>query len=768
MAMIPRGMQVPARWRLLACGLFLMASCSIAAGADEGIVDVHALPQLEGAVEDISRPDPYSVEYRVPMRQAVTLPAVQKLLRDNGWVPYVMPLEEKSSLLKFRKGRQGLSVHFTQALGRPDQSVVYYTTDRMYGNVPFPEGASDIVFDGTRPYLGCIAPTPLDATSDFYSSQMAAIGWQKLTPETAARWTTSLNETVPNGLRAFYAHADSKETGFYQQKPVMLTLTRRDDGRTNVDIRVAPFALPSELKADSDLAGLPRPSPTKTARGLGGASDNKREMSAAAMAELPAVLAFYHREFAARGWQEDGSAQLAPGDEVAIKISSAEETGVLRLGRKYDFTMVSLTAQVKDSALAARAKAKKEADDKFLGDALGAAKQLITADEARRKVQAAALSDAPLNAQADSKIPVPLPENAEGVKFESDEGRLEFSSTSSVKALTAFYRASLKPAGWKEQPSVINQPNMAVMEFAKSGKSISMTVMQMGPKVNVSANGSGLVVAAAKPVEAKSTQAKAVQTKSKEPLTPDPDSALPVPTQHSSTGISSTKFPGSDQSFRTELEASIPAELGEVLAFYRAELTNRGWQEKADGAIVTAERAELAFTSPQGPAVLKLGRARDETTVSLMQRNPQAAAKGRHHAEGRTGQADARQYGAERSIADDQQSDRKDRGRRRRSAIAERPDARSAARQVPVRAASAGTPHSHRDSHSGRRRCLGPPGGAKRRCAAASDVLSCKAVPGRSRRLGTPSSPQNPRLPRPETASRIALFPSRRIGLRRP
>lgn len=153
-----------------------------------------------------------------------------------------MPLEEKSSLLKFRKGRQGLSVHFTQALGRPDQSVVYYTTDRMYGNVPFPEGASDIVFDGTRPYLGCIAPTPLDATSDFYSSQMAAIGWQKLTPETAARWTTSLNETVPNGLRAFYAHADSKETGFYQQKPVMLTLTRRDDGRTNVDIRVAPFA----------------------------------------------------------------------------------------------------------------------------------------------------------------------------------------------------------------------------------------------------------------------------------------------------------------------------------------------------------------------------------------------------------------------------------------------------------------------------------------------------------------------------------------------
>jgi hypothetical protein len=632
MSMIPRGTQVPARWRLLACGLVLMASCSIAAAADGGTVNVHALPQLEGAVEDTSRPDPYRVEYRMPTPEAVTSPAVKKLLSADGWVPYVRPLEEKNTTLNFKKGRQGLSVYLTQALGRPDQSVVHYSSDRIYGNVPFPDGASDIMFDGTRPYLGCIAPGALDATSDFFGREMAAIGWQKLTPETAARWTTSLDETVPNGFRAFYAHADSKEGGFYQQKPVMLTLTRRDDGRTNVDIRVAPFALPGELKADGDLAGLPRPNPTKTARGLGSADSNKREMSAAAMAELPAVLAFYHRELAARGWQEDGSAPLAPGDEVAIKVSNAEETGVLRLGRKYDFTMISLNVQAKDSALAARAKAKKEADEKFLGDALGAAKQLIAADEARRKVQAAALSDAPLNALADTKTPVPLPETAEGVTFEGGDGRLEFSATSSVKALGAFYRASLKNAGWKEQPSVINQPNMAVMSFSKGGKSISMTVMQMGPKVNVSATGTGLIVAGAKPVETKSaeskpTGSKAAQAKSTEPLKSDPDSALPVPAQRSSSGISSTKFPGSDQSFRKELEASIPAELSDVLAFYRAELTKRGWQEKTDGATVTAERVELAFTSPDGPAMLKLGRARDETSVSLVQRNPQAAIK---------------------------------------------------------------------------------------------------------------------------------------------
>ncbi|MGY3032190.1 hypothetical protein ACVIIV_001360 [Bradyrhizobium sp. USDA 4354] len=623
MPMIRRGAQVPARWLLLACGILAIVSTSRPAGAaDEGFVDVHTLPRLDGAVEDTSRPDTYRVIYTVPTALAATSDATRKLLSADGWVPYVYPLDEKSAALTFKKGRQGLRVSFTQARGRSDQSAVFYTPNRIYANVPFPDGATDLAFDETRPYLGCIAPGALDAIAEFFTKQMAAMGWRKLTPEAASRWPNAdLGGAVANGVRVFYDHPDRDATHVYQ-KPVMLTLTRRDDGRTNVEIRVAPFALPQQLEADDDMAGLPRPKPTKSARGLGSASSNKREMSAAAIAELPAVLAFYRRELAARGWQEDGNAQLAPGDEVAIKISSVEETGVLRLGRKYDFTMVSLTAQVKESALAARAKAKKEADEKFLGDALGAAQQLIAADEARRKTQAASLSDAPLNALADSKTPVPLPETAQDVTFEGGDGRLEFSSTSSVKALSTFYRTTLKNAGWKEQPSVINQPNMAVMAFSRGGKSISMTVMQMGPKVNVHADGSGLVMQAAKPAASPEVQAK-----SSEPLRPDPESQLPVPTQRSSKSLATTKMPGSETPLRRELEASIPASLAEVLAFYRAELSKLGWQEKADGATVSAERAQIDFTSPHGAAVLKLGRAKGETTVNLAQKNADAAAK---------------------------------------------------------------------------------------------------------------------------------------------
>ena len=41
-------------------------------------------------------------------------------------------------------------------------------------------------------------------------------------------------------MRVYYSH--DYDNGFHRQPPVMLTLQRRDDGKTGVEIRVAPFA----------------------------------------------------------------------------------------------------------------------------------------------------------------------------------------------------------------------------------------------------------------------------------------------------------------------------------------------------------------------------------------------------------------------------------------------------------------------------------------------------------------------------------------------
>ena len=163
---IARGI-IPAGKRLLPLIFLIGVGTPLAAKADNGIVDVRALPRLEGAVEDTSRTQSYSMSYGVPTVVAVTSAATKKLLAADGWVQFLRPLDEKSSLLTFKKAQQGLNVHFTQGLGRPDQSVVYYTADRITSNVPFPPDATDIVFDQHRPYLGCIAPARLRRDARF-------------------------------------------------------------------------------------------------------------------------------------------------------------------------------------------------------------------------------------------------------------------------------------------------------------------------------------------------------------------------------------------------------------------------------------------------------------------------------------------------------------------------------------------------------------------------------------------------------------------------
>jgi hypothetical protein len=112
-----------------------------------------------------------------------------------------------------------------------------------------------------------------------------------------------------------------------------------------------------------------------------------------------------------------------------------------------------------------------------------------------------------------------------------------------------------------------------------------------------------------------------------EVLEAEPDSPLPVPSKRTMRSIGTGKMPGSDAPFRRELEASVPATLNSVLVFYRDELGKRGWQETAEGAIVKPDQVQLAFTSPDGPATLKLSRSKDETSINLAQKYPAAAAK---------------------------------------------------------------------------------------------------------------------------------------------
>jgi hypothetical protein len=625
-----RGTLVPARKWLLAGIVALIAGAPLAAKAsDNGLADVRALPRLEGAVEDPARSGPHKLMYVVPTALPITTDAIRKLLTTSGWAQYTQPLEAAGTSLLFKKGQQGLYVSFTQRPSTPNQSSVYYDATWISTNVPFPDDAGDIVFDDTRPYLSCVTAATVDASLGFFSRELIASGWSPLTAADAAtRWPNAkLDQPLAGGVRAYYSR--DRHDGGTPQPPIMLSLQRRDDGKTSVDLRIAPFALPQNLELAQETAGLPAPNHIKSFGTTGSADSIQRKLGGTVIAEIPVVLAFFRRELAARNWVEETRGASVTPDQVTLNFSSADQTASLKLGHKYDLTTVDFVTQVRESALAARAKAKQDADDKFMRDAEATAKSFIAADEVRRAAQATSLSDAPLHGRADKTTPVPLPETAENVQFNGPEGRLEFDSSSSVSALAAFYRETLKPLGWTEQPSVINKSNMVLMEFSKGGKQFSLTALQMGPKVNVSGHGSGLVMASATPDTASSPASNAAAPKATaQALEAEPDSALPVPKEHSMSDLGTGKLPGTETAIRRELNASVPAELDQVLAFYRGELGKRGWKEAAEGAVVKPDRVQLAFSSPDGPAVLKLGRSHDETSINLAQKIPVAAAKG--------------------------------------------------------------------------------------------------------------------------------------------
>jgi hypothetical protein len=224
---------------------------------------------------------------------------------------------------------------------------------------------------------------------------------------------------------------------------------------------------------------------------------------------------------------------------------------------------------------------------------------------------------------ASNDAPVPVPDNAADVEFNGEDGKLEFSSPSSVKSVADFYRGIMKQQGWGTQASVINNANMVVLNFTKARKPVTFTIMKMGDKTNVSADGEALKVAGVKAAGGDKTAADTPSPPATaDDLTVEESGGLPMPKRR-------TQSEGTQTPFRRELTAKVPLDLKTVLEFYRRELTKLNWKEDDKSAQVAADKANLAFvTADGGPGVLKLGRKDGETTVSLAAKNPEAATKG--------------------------------------------------------------------------------------------------------------------------------------------
>jgi hypothetical protein len=591
------------------------------------LADVAKLPRLEGAKDDAGRSAKDKAVYAVPGTLADTTAALAKLLGADGWKPYVAPLEEQhSTLMWFKKAGQALSVSFTIQPGKNERTsevtTVYYSPSRLQFGLAVPDDAADLVFDTNRPYLNLTTAAAVDATRDFYNKQLTAMGWSPLSAtEATAKW--------PNAkLDANAAYYDRGN-----KRPIMLTAQRSGD-KTNVEIRVAPFALAQDLQADTEVFGLPRPKLIKTS---GGTDGRPRTMHAHVIADVGAVLAFYRRELASRNWKEETQGAIVTPDEVVLNFSPPEGSAVLKISRKYDLAVATITQQIPVAApkAAPAMPSGPAAKDDSVAAMMRQAEQMMrdaTADAAAagvRPPQRMAQANEPAEALrplAGNDAPVPVPDNAEDVEFSGDDGKLEFSSPSSVKAVADFYRSTMKQQGWGTQSSVINNANMVVLNFTKAGKPVSFTIMKMGPKTNVSADGGALKVAGAKAAKSDAADKTAAADTPSQPATEDDlvveeSGGLPVPKRH-------TLAVGDKSPFRRALTANVPLDLKIVLEFYRRELTKLNWKEESKGAIIAADNALVMFSSADGPATLKLSRKDNETIVNLDTKDAAAAAKG--------------------------------------------------------------------------------------------------------------------------------------------
>ncbi len=602
--------------------------------------DTSRLPRVSGAKQLYA--SPVTTVFTTQTSVAQTAEATRKLLTAAGWQAYTAPFtayakNPNSSTTSFKKGSLGLSVFIGVAPAQGNATSVQYGPVPMPVDLPFPKDGTAIEYDPHRPLLKCFTAAPLDKTLAYYREALGKSGWSLWSVKLGAKQPpdSGPGELTKNGAYAFYVQ-DGKQ-------PLKLTL-RHEKDKLRVDIepyrmKLLELAHQKMVDADRRAKGLPvasaQPAPAAPKKPSAGdkefdammkmAEQQVRKAIADAMKpaqpatpapagsdEIPhlradsavpmplpdtaaeikykadratidfisqssvsGLAAFYRAEMKKRGWSEHRSV-INRSNMVVLDFSKSKD--------KLSLTIMKMGNHANVSGR---------------GTVLAAAPQPKAPAVAQQAAPAAASGKGP---------PLPMPPGAQGVDYDSKNGRLYFNSSSSVKAMTEFYRAEMKRLGWKESAPAFGNRLISMLHYAKGDNGLELTINASGDTTNVEASGSFLKSATAKTAPPSADDLKVEES-----------GGLPVPKAHQSA--ESEKSP-----MRRALRAEVGLPLATTLDFYRRELGKRQWKENK-GAVVGADHAELAFASPDGPAVLKLGRRAGHTTVDLAVKDPARAAK---------------------------------------------------------------------------------------------------------------------------------------------
>ena len=467
-----------------------------------------------------------------------------------------------------------------------------------------------------------VSPDTVAMTADTIASGLAETGWQRYEAPFTAK-----AETPDQAIMMFKKDA--------QGLNAFITLPPAQGNKTSVQYSGVPFEqdLPFPADAREILFDPSRP-----------------YLSCFTSAPVAEAMRFLNGELIARGWvpwsakdkakKPDGAIQDTDNGQFSYFMQEGRGAVIALVQLQKDGRTIAKIEPVPASVLTASQEAEEkpesaapqpsaaaremnEAFDKLATDILNQARE-ATAEamsgiaKGHAPAPKTAPGGAPLAALSDTVSPIPMPATADDIEIDADDGAVDFRSSSSVRDLTRFYRTEMNPAGWREQPTVIDKDTMAALRFSKDGEDISITIMQMGKSAKVSATGSGLANAAL-PATAGATQAKSASNEAHE-LTLQDVSGFPVPAPNSLNGSETSLY-------RIQVNARVTASVADVLKFYRRELGKRdGWTE-ATGAIVELGRAIVNYDTSEGPARLTLTSDGADTVVTLFLRKEVLASK---------------------------------------------------------------------------------------------------------------------------------------------
>ena len=550
------------------------------------------------------------------------------------------------STTSFKKGSQGLNVFVSLAPAQGDATAVQYGRIPLPIDLPFPKDGTAIEYDPHQGKLNCLTAEPLDKTLAFYREALGKSGWSLWSVKLGAKQppNSGPGELTHNGAFAFYVK-DGKE-------PLKLTLGHEKD---RLRVRIAPYpkkameqAHQEMVDADRSAKGLPvtaaQPAPAAAKKRSADSIALEKEMKEIdeefekAEREIDKQLAEEVKRFSqppkplAPASPDEIPQQRADG-MVPIPLPDTAE----KLNYKSNRATIDFDSRSSVSGLAAfyrgelkkrgwsehrsvinssrmvkldfsKSKKKLSLTIMKVGDrskVSGSGSVLAAAQQP--KAPAVAQQAAPATSSGNGP-PLPMPADATEVTYDKKNGRLDFHSATAVKALTDFYQAEMKRRGWKESAPAFVRPMIAMLHYTKGDDGLELTINAAGDTTNVDASGTFLKSAVAKNAPPSADDLKVEES-----------AGLPVPKAREST--ESEKSP-----MRRAVKAKVRLALSTTLDFYRRELGKRQWKENK-GAVVAKDHAVLAFTSPDGPAVLKLGREAGHTIVDLAVKDPTAAAK---------------------------------------------------------------------------------------------------------------------------------------------